>query len=183
MLRRASDTEHPPIILDSSVAIAWIRNEPPTDRIRAGIAEWAAVGRDILVPSLFWYEVVNPLARKHDYHGEDLLAAIDTVTELGLTTIDPDRGLLLLTIDHVERYGLTAYDAHYLALATAYGGQVATLDRAMAAAAFDPITFEDGHRLHETAAVYEHDVTWPRYKEASAYLAKLRAEALAARSG
>ena len=72
---------------------------------------------------------------------------------------------------------------HYLALATAHGAQLATLDRTLAAAAFDPITFDGSHRLHETPAVYEHDVTWPRYKEASAYLAKLRAEALAARSG
>ena len=38
------------------------------------------------------------------------------------------------------------------------------------------------YRLHDAPAVYEHDVTWPNYKEASAYLAKLRTEALAGRS-
>jgi len=32
-------------------------------------------------------------------------------------------------------------------------------------------------KLSETPAVYEHDVTWPNYKGASAFLAKLRAEA------
>ena len=170
--------ELPPVVLDSSVAIAHVRDEPGAERIRAAIAEWANHEREILVPSLFWYELINPLARRYGYRGDDLLWAIDRIEDLVPTTVDPDRTMLLLTIDHVERYGLTAYDAHYLALATAYGAQVATLDRALAAAAHDLITFDSEPRLHERSAPYEREVTWPRYQEAAAYLAKLRAEAI-----
>lgn len=178
ILRRHAGEELPPIVLDASVAVAYVRDEPGAERIRAAIAEWAYHEREILVPSLFWYELVNPLARRYGYRGDDLLAAVDQVEDLSPTTIDPDRTLLLLTIDHVERYGVTAYDAQYIAIATAYGGQVATLDRALAAAAHDPITFDDGGRLRERPAPYEREVTWPRYKEAGAYLARLRADAL-----
>jgi predicted nucleic acid-binding protein len=183
MSPRPSGDELPPIVLDSSVAVAYVRDEPGADRIRAAIAEWAHQGRQVLVPSLFWYEVINPLARRHGYRGEDLLAAIDRIDDLSPTTIEPDRTMLLLTIDHVERYGLTAYDAHYLAIATAYGAQLATLDQALATAAYDPITFDEGHRLREHQVPYEYEVTWPRYQEAGAYLAKLRAEALVDRDG
>jgi predicted nucleic acid-binding protein len=176
--RRQAGDELPPIVLDASVAIAYLRDDPGAERIRAAMAEWAYQEREILVPWLFWYELVNALGRRYGYRGDDLLAAIDQVEDLSPTTIDPDRTLLLLTIDHVERYGLTAYDAQYLAIATAYGGHVATLDRALAAAARDPITFDGDPRLHERPAPYEREVSWPRYKEAGAYLARLRADAL-----
>ena len=88
--------------------------------------------------------------------------------------------MLIQVIDRVERHGLTPYDAMYLALAETVGGQLATLDWTLATAAGSrAIIFGDGRRLHETPAVYEHDVTWPNYKQASAYLARLRAELLA----
>ncbi len=41
---------------------------------------------------------------------------------------------------------------------------------------------DDEHRTAETSAPYEHEVTWPNYKEASAYLARLRADAPAGRA-
>ena len=76
-----------------------------------------------------------------------------------------------------ERYGLSMYDAAYLALADSIDGEVLTFDQALKIAAGDrAITL--GHQLSETQVVYERDVTWPNYKGASAYLAKLRAEAL-----
>jgi hypothetical protein len=74
---------------------------------------------------------------------------------------------------------LTAYDAAYLALARTEDADLLTLDDELALAAGDrAVPIGDDHRLHETPAVYEHQVTWPMYKEASAYLAKLRADAL-----
>ena len=169
----------PPIVVDSSLAIALVRDEPSAALIRPTVRQWAEQSRSLLVPSLFWLEVLNPLARQHGARSEDLLRAVDELDELTLITVDPDRPLMLLTIDHIERYGLTAYDAHYLALATQLGADLATLDATLGrAAGVRWIDFGAGHGLHETSAVYEHDVTWPNYKGASAYLAKLRAEAL-----
>ncbi len=131
------------------------------------------------MPSLFWYELINPLARQFRYTSQQVLQAVDEVEELTLNTVNPVRPLFLLTIDHVERYGLTAYDAHYLALSTQLGCQIATLDRQLGEAAGSRwIKFDGLHHLSETRVPYEHDVTWPKYKGASAYLAKLRQEAL-----
>ena len=42
-------------------------------------------------------------------------------TQLALETVELDRPMLLLTIDMTERFGLSAYDAMYLALAECTG--------------------------------------------------------------
>ena len=112
-----------------------------------------------------------------------MLEAVHRLDTLGLETVEPGRPLLLQAIDGIERHGLTAYDALYLVLAESINADLATFDRELVAAAGPrAIVFDEGHGLHETPAVYEHDVTWPSYKGASAYLAKLRAEALAERA-
>ena len=79
----------------------------------------------------------------------------------------------------MERLGLTSYDAMYLAFADV------TWRRLRDARPPPPgrgRPARDRLRWTITAsrklpAPYEHDVTWPKYKGASAYLAKLRAEA------
>jgi predicted nucleic acid-binding protein len=168
-----------PIVVDSSIAIALVRDEAVASSIRQMIRFWAEINQTLVVPSLFWYELINPLARQYRYTSQQVLQAVDEVEELTLITVDPDRPLFLLTIDHIERYGLTAYDAHYLALSTQLGSQIATLDRQLGEAAGSRwIKFDGLHHLNESREPYEHDVTWPKYKGASAYLAKLRADAL-----
>jgi predicted nucleic acid-binding protein len=168
-----------PIVVDASVAIALVRDEPVASSIGERIRFWAEIGQTLLVPSLFWYEVVNPLARQYRYTSQELLGAVHEIEELTLVTVEPDRPLFLLTIDHIERYGLSAFDAHYLALSTQLGAPIATLDQRLGEAAGSRwIRFDGSHRLSEAQEPYEHDVTWPKYKGAAAYLAKLRAEAL-----
>ena len=54
------------------------------------------------MPSHFWLEVVNPLARRHRWDGKELLHAIRELDELDLTTVESDRTHVLLTIDLVR---------------------------------------------------------------------------------
>ena len=177
-------TLRPPIILDSSVAIAIVRNEPGAEALRVAVDQWTVLGRPLLVPSIFWLEVVNALARRHRYRGLDVLHAVHELDELTITTVESDRAQVLKIIDLVERFGLTSYDASYLALAHLYAGDIATLDLELVRAAGTRAIVLDGRRrLSVASAPYEHDVTWPNYKGASAYLANLRAEAREAAAG
>ena len=177
-------TLRPPIILDSSVAIAIVRNEPGAEALRVAVDQWTVLGRPLLVPSIFWLEVVNALARRHRYRGLDVLHAVHELDELTITTVESDRAQVLKIIDLVERFGLTSYDASYLALAHLYAGDIATLDLELVRAAGTRAIVLDGRRrFSEASAPYEHDVTWPNYKGTSAYLAKLRAEAREAAAG
>ena len=46
----------PPIILDSSVAIAIVRNEPGAAALRVAVDQWTILGRPLMVPAIFWLE-------------------------------------------------------------------------------------------------------------------------------
>lgn len=175
-------TQHP-VVIDASIALAIALEEPRADSAIRSIRDWTRARRDRVVPSHFWYELVNGLGRRHGFSGEEMLDAVYRAERFGLRTVNPDRGTLMLVMDRVERLGLSSYDALYLAVAESLKADLATFDRRLAAAAGPrAITFDDGYGLHETPVVYEHDVTWPSYKGASAYLAKLRAEVLAERA-
>jgi predicted nucleic acid-binding protein len=163
--------------MDASVAVAIVRNEPEGVAAAASIAQSTRDGSRIVVPSHFWLEVANTLIRRRHWPGAQVLQAVHELDNLQPETVELHRGMLILTIDTSERYGLTTYDATYLALAISVEGTLLTLDAELHAAAGHRAHPSGPIRLSETPAVYEHDVTWPNYKGASAFLAKLRAEA------
>ena len=171
----------PVMVIDASLAVARVRVKEQTPQILDAFRDWSRMGTRLIVPRQFWWEVVNALAIGHRYSGDQVLEAIHELEVMGIESRDPDRGQLLLAISAVERFRLTAYDAQYLVLAETLVAPLATLDRALARAAGSRARFlgpgDPGHRLSEPPAAYEHDVTWPNYKGASAYLSKLRAEA------
>jgi predicted nucleic acid-binding protein len=167
----------PPIIIDASIAVAIVRDEPEGPDAVAVISRRTRESGRIVVPSHFWLETTNTLMVRHHLPGATVLQAIRDLDDLGFETIEMDRALLILAMDASERYRLTTYDAAYLALAVSLDGSLLTLDRALRTAAGARAVPMGPARLSETPAVYEHDVTWPNYKGASAFLAKLRAEA------
>jgi predicted nucleic acid-binding protein len=166
-----------PVVVDASVAVAMARDEPGGAAARAAIQGWKRAGRPVMIPSHFWLEVVNSLVRRHRWPGTEVIGAIHDLDRSRLQTVQADRASLLLALDRAERFGLTAYDAAYLALTESVDGELLTFDEALRIAAGDRAVAL-GRQLSENPAAYEHDVTWPNYKGASAYLAKLRAEAL-----
>jgi predicted nucleic acid-binding protein len=166
-----------PLIVDASIAVAIVREEPEGSDATVVISHRSRQGGSLVVPSHFWLETTNTLIRRHGLSGADALQAIHDLDDLGFETAEMDRPLLVLAMDASERYGLTTYDAAYLALAISLDGSLLTLDRALRTAAGARAVPIGPARLSETPAVYEHDVTWPDYKGASAFLAKLRAEA------
>ncbi len=129
------------------------------------------------MPSHFWLETTNPLITRRRWSGADVLQAIHTLDGFRFETIELDRAHLVLTLDGSERYRLTMYDGAYLALANSLDGSLLTLDAALRAAAGTRAVPVGPARLSETPAVYGNAVTWPDYKGASAFLAKLRTDA------
>jgi predicted nucleic acid-binding protein len=166
-----------PVVVDASVAVAILRKEPEGAAAVSLISQWTRDGARMVVPSHFWLEVVNALVGRHRWPGADILQSIHDLDRLRVETVDLDRASVVLVIDVCERHRLTAYDAAYLALAVALDGSLMTLDARLRMAAGTRAIHLGPARLSEVPAVYEHPVTWPMYKGASAYLAKLRAEA------
>ena len=172
-----------PMVMDASVAVAIARNELDGPAAQAALITRTRTGSKVVVPSHFWLEVSNTLLRRRRWTGAAVFEAIHLLDRLGLETVDLDRPTILSAVDLAERHGLTPYDAMYLALAHSIDGALMTFDRALRAAAGARAVGVDGHRLSEASAPYEHDVTWPNYKGASAYLATLRAKAGEAAAG
>jgi predicted nucleic acid-binding protein len=168
------------VVIDSSVALASVLDEPESAQIHARLGSWIQAGVSFLVPAHFWLEVVNVLGRTHGMSGHRVLECVHLLDDLEMTTVEIDRVQLMLTIGRVERYRLTAYDAAYLALAHSASAKLATLDRQLADAAgadfVDPLGGES-HRSLEERAPYSAEGTWPEYRRASAYLGKLRLDA------
>ena len=121
------------IVVDASVAIPFLRGDQPW------VERWDqwVRGRDLLLaPPHFFPEVANGLLRgtsiRSRAHVVTLLRKLfDSNVEMA------SRGLIGLedSVDLADRYRLSVYDAGYLSLALDVDGELATLDRALTAAA------------------------------------------------
>lgn len=169
------------VIIDASVGVALVRSEVGSPFARAAVDRWLREQTEIVVPSHFWLEIVNALTKGHQDTGAAVVEALYELDQVGLTTAEIDRPILLGALDLTERWGLTTYDAIYLALAHSLGADLATFDRELSVAGGSSIVdLSEGrsHRTSESPAPYgiptERDVTWPRWSGSGAYLATLR---------
>jgi predicted nucleic acid-binding protein len=170
------------VVIDASIAVMRIRREPGWESVDLQLGAWRRDGANLMVPSHFWLEVTNGLIRRHRMNGNHLIEAVHRLDDIGLSTIEIDRPILLLAMDLAERHSLTMCNAAYLAVAETLGSLLYSADRELVAAAgsrgLSP-SARSGRRLSETPGKYrvERRSTWPDYSGASAYLARLRAEA------
>ena len=168
----------PTIVVDASVGVPLIHDEPASLRASQRMHELRDEGSGFVVPSLFWLEIVNVLGRRYRGSPQAILEAVVELEAAGLETVEVDRPMLLLAIDAVVRHGLTAYDAAYLALADAADARLLTTDATLAAAAGPrAILFGEDRGVREAPARYLPADTpaWAAWPGAAAYLRELRA--------
>ena len=164
-----------PLVLDASAALKLVLADEESAQVSALVEERLAAG--IVVPSLFWLEIINVLARRHGYPGSVVLEAVHGLESLGIRTVDADAASVLAVIDLVERHDLSAYDAAYLGLAISLEADLATADRRLAVSAGERalVIGPDAGIAEERATYRPRPATWPSWPDAGAYLAQLRA--------
>jgi predicted nucleic acid-binding protein len=122
------------VVIDASVAIDWFL-EYPSDVAQSALDAVADVGA--IVPQLWRYEVQDVL-RRLDVAGR-LSKSVDYIRaelrELPITVDGRLSSLFGSEASIANRYGLTVYDAAYLELASRLSAPLATVDKALAAAA------------------------------------------------
>jgi predicted nucleic acid-binding protein len=122
-----------PWIIDASLAMNWYLTDEQ-DR-QYSVSVFTALGqREILVPSLWIYEIANVLLvaqRRGRIPPERIQYALETVADLNLRIdeIVPESALRLSRL--ALQHGLTVYDAAYLDLALRSCAPIATKDKAL----------------------------------------------------
>ena len=117
------------LVPDASVLLKWIlRSEDGPDRDRALELKtaWLDDACELVVPSLWVFEVGNILGLKHPATAATLLQAM---LDLGIREEAP-HGYAAAIISLMREYRVTFYDAAYHALAIRHRGTMITADRA-----------------------------------------------------
>ena len=126
-----------PLVLDAAAALAWCFEDETTRETEALIDHVAAAGA--VVPAIWRLEVANALAaglRRGRLDAERRDAMLDALASLPIAVdAETHRHAWGATRRLADRHGLTLYDASYLELALRLDLPLATLDRALAAAA------------------------------------------------
>jgi predicted nucleic acid-binding protein len=170
------------VVIDASIALAYLGKEVATSSVENTMASWMATGVELVVPSHFWIEITNVLVRRRATSPNDAIEQLLALDDLELTTIDLDRPTLLAALVEMDRAGLSAYDAVYLALAQSLDAQLATLDHRLAEAAGERgLLIGDSRRASEPRARYAvnriGDRRWLPSARVGAYIAELRRQA------
>lgn len=128
-----SAADSAPVIVDASVAVELAIGA--REDVPSAWRTWLVEGRMVLVPAVHWTEVGHVLLRRA---GRNVGEAVQRMTMLegaGLEVADRGPGGVRLALALAARHRLSVYDATYLWLAIDVDGELATFDRALAAAA------------------------------------------------
>ncbi|HSR09234.1 MAG TPA: type II toxin-antitoxin system VapC family toxin [Bryobacteraceae bacterium] len=123
--------------MDASVALAW--GFPDEGNEYADAALLKLERETMLVPALFALEVANALVmgeRRKRLRQAEIRRFVDLLEGLSMVQDVQPRSVIMSAVLAIAReHGLSAYDAAYLELAIRAGAPLATLDKALRAAA------------------------------------------------
>lgn len=102
-------------VLDASVVVKWFHaeGERHVEAARALRHRFETGGLRVLAPPLLWLEILNVAARRWGWTAASLAELAGLMKDLGFELIDPD----IAAVARWAAWGLTAYDAAYLAIA------------------------------------------------------------------
>lgn len=120
------------VVVDASAAVEFLQGD---DGWHDRWSEWAEAETMMLTPPILPFEVANALLRGLGLQADVAIERLDHLYRTGLETADRGLAGVIATLRLAGKHGLTAYDAAYLELAIDVDGQLATLDRDLAAAA------------------------------------------------
>lgn len=115
-------------VLDASVVLKWFVNEADSGQALKLRDEFYAGKREIVVPDLLLFEIANALRYNPSFSTNEIREVLDTLFGIGIEIIAPTLSLLGKTVELAEEFGLTCYDATYLALAEELGFEFITAD-------------------------------------------------------
>ncbi len=129
------------VVIDANIGVAVILDLSYSDSAVQQMQQWQESRTEILVPSLWSYEVVSALRKANAAQAltnEETTRALDDFFELKVQVIEPSLELHRSALMWAARLKqIVVYDAHYLALAEREGAEFWTADKLLATRALE----------------------------------------------
>ncbi|UCE12286.1 MAG: type II toxin-antitoxin system VapC family toxin [Candidatus Heimdallarchaeota archaeon] len=103
------------LVVDASVVLKWFVEETDTEKalqVRDYLKEEAIP----IVPAIFFYEIANVLRYKTEFGIEDIKNVVQTLEDFQFRVEFFEKDVAHPTIDLAYQYGITIYDASYIAI-------------------------------------------------------------------
>jgi predicted nucleic acid-binding protein len=129
-------------VVDASVMLKWVLGqemEPDQDKANRLLQNWMAGRLELAAPSLWHYEVGNVLGRQLADEADKKMALL---FNLHIKSLDPTPNIYAHCFAWMKEFGVTFYDASYLALALELNGALVTADTKF----FQQM--QSNHRIH-----------------------------------
>ena len=119
------------IVVDASVAVKWfnVKDEDNVDLALEILKQKSANKMKIIVPDLFFLEIVNAFLTKSFFNRQDVLIIEEALDKMNLVIVFPDHLALKNAIDIASENDLTIYDAIYVETAIANNAVLLTEDK------------------------------------------------------
>jgi len=105
------------VVLDASIAIKWFFDEVGSKKALQFQKQLENGLIKVFVPQIFFFEVVNVIKTKPASTSDHVKRVIKIIFNLPFNSEKVASRLLLRTNFYAQKYGLTIYDASYVALA------------------------------------------------------------------
>ncbi len=115
-------------VVDASVAIKWFSEEQFTDKAIEIRDNFFKGTYELAAPDLVLYEVSNALRFNPNFTEEDVIEAVNSLFDMGISIIVPTPRVVRSSITMAFKYKITIYDAFYSALASEIGFTFVTAD-------------------------------------------------------
>lgn len=114
-------------VIDASVAIKWFINEPGRDSALEFLEKLLANPNNFAVPELFYFELSHVFNRLISSPSDKQIERFNFISILGIQRFSFTPEVFKLQIEF-QKYGLSGYDASYVAVAKLTNGKWITFD-------------------------------------------------------
>ncbi len=117
------------VVVDASVIVKWFSEEEGTKQALKIREDHINGAKFIIAPDLMIYELSNALRFKPGFNNVKVGRAIADIFSMQIDLITPSEDLVKRCSNTSFRFGITIYDACYIALGELMGTRVLTSDK------------------------------------------------------
>ncbi len=119
------------IVLDASIGVKWFKyeNKSNTDLANKLLKQQFQNEIEIIVPDIFFFEIINTLLSKKYLNVDDICSASESLHLMNMKVIFPNKEIIDTSISISDRTKLTFYDSLYIAVAISERALLLTEDK------------------------------------------------------